>query len=86
MTEFKREARYVVVKVKDALAALSRSQLDLLNACSVVIEDYRARNGKPPLVCVVVESDWPEYEPTWKAIEERVEQEREDNSQFGVGA
>jgi hypothetical protein len=22
--------------------------------------------------CVVVESDWPEYEPTWKVIEARV--------------
>lgn len=22
--------------------------------------------------CVVVESDWPEYEPTWRAIEARV--------------
>lgn len=22
--------------------------------------------------CVIVESDWPEYEPTWKAIEARV--------------
>ena len=27
-----------------------------------------------------------EYEPTWKAIEDRVAQESEDNGQFGVGA
>jgi hypothetical protein len=31
----------------------------------------RRRQGKKPLVACVVESDWPEYEPTWNAIEER---------------
>ena len=30
-----------------------------------------AEIGRPPLGCVVVESDWPEYEPTWRAIEAR---------------
>lgn len=83
---FKRETRYIVVKIKDALAALSPAQLDLLLAAGIVVEDYRANIGSPPLVCVVVESDWPEYEPTWKAIEERVRQENEDSGQFGVGA
>jgi NTP pyrophosphatase (non-canonical NTP hydrolase) len=32
----------------------------------------RNQLGKPPLKCLVIESDWPEYEPTWKAIEARM--------------
>lgn len=32
----------------------------------------REEVGKAPLECVVVESDWPEYEPTWEAIEARM--------------
>ena len=35
------------------------------------IEMARVHEGKAPLDAVVVESDWPEYEPTWKAIEAR---------------
>ena len=34
--------------------------------------EQRRLKGKEPLDCVVVESDWPEYEPTWRAIEARV--------------
>lgn len=34
--------------------------------------EQRRLKGKKPLECVVVEKDWPEYEPTWKAIEARV--------------
>jgi len=32
----------------------------------------RVQDDKAPLICCVVEQDWPEYEPTWQAIEERV--------------
>jgi hypothetical protein len=28
--------------------------------------------NKPPFKGLIVESDWPEYEPTWRAIEARV--------------
>lgn len=83
---FNREYRYFVIKRKDAKEALSRDERGLLNHLLGKVHDYRLGLGKKPLECVVVESDWPEYEPTWKAIEERMEQEREDNGQFGVGA
>ncbi len=37
------------------------------------VADYREQDmEKQPLACVVVESDWPEYEPTWEAIKKRV--------------
>lgn len=76
---FERQVRYTVIKWKDSLCALTKSERQQLNDLSLKVADYRDRTGKPPLICVVVESDWPEYEPTWKAIEERVEQENEDN-------
>ena len=34
--------------------------------------EHRTAIGKPRLDCVVVEVDWPEYEPTWEAIEARI--------------
>ena len=36
------------------------------------MQGCRALAGKPALHCVVVEKDWPEYEPTWVDIEARV--------------
>ena len=83
---FKREYRYDVFKGSDVLAALNEDEQQVLRALDLKVQTYRMNLGKPALICAVVESDWPEYEPTWKAIEERMEQEREDNGQFGVGA
>ena len=58
---FKREERYIVLKIKD-----------------LTDEDYDHIWGyilseEVPLVehCVVVESDWPEYEGVWESIERR---------------
>lgn len=70
--EFNREARYVVLKSADVMECLMVSELIELRRIQAKVEEHRAEIGKPPLDCVVVESDWPEYEPTWKAIEARV--------------
>ena len=71
--ECKKEQRYIVIKVKDLDAAkLSpREKTDLYDIL-FKINIARKVSGKDPLNCVVVESDWPEYENTWKSIEERV--------------
>lgn len=69
---FKREIRYTVIKHKDSLVALNKKEREKLRELESKGHNYRSNIGKPPLVCVVVESDWPEYEPTWKAIEERM--------------
>lgn len=63
MSEFKREPRYYVIKRK----SLDFDQCVALDSCIAkggirLIED-----------CLVVESDWPEYEPTWLAIQDRVD-------------
>ena len=70
--KFTREARYVVLKSADAMKCLTVSEIIELRRIQAKVEEHRAEIGKPPLDCVVVESDWPEYEPTWRAIEARV--------------
>ena len=67
--EFNREERYIVFKVSDLGNSFKGDEIRKLAREYV---EQRRRNGKPPLECVVVESDWPEYEPTWKAIEARM--------------
>jgi len=69
-----REYRYMVFKLKDVRAALSRDERALLKHLAGKVHDYRLGEGKAPLECVVVESDWPEYEPTWQAIEQRMDE------------
>lgn len=68
-TEFQREERYIVFKISDLGNSFKGDEIRQL--AREYVEQLR-RNGKPPLECVVVESDWPEYEPTWKAIEARM--------------
>lgn len=67
-----RETRYVVFKTSD-LDKLNptgkRAMLDLIEA----VEQIRSDMGKQPLRCVVVESDWPEYEKVWKMLAMRVD-------------
>jgi hypothetical protein len=73
MSEFKREIRYVVLKATDLQAVgLTEAELDSLKAVCAKVDKHRRDAGMPDLECVVVEKDWPEYEPTWQAIERRM--------------
>ena len=67
--EFKREERYIVFKVSDLGNSLKGDEIRRL---AREYAEHRRSRGKKPLECVVVEKDWPEYEPTWKAIEARI--------------
>lgn len=70
---FNREQRYLVLKSSDMIATgLTETELDQLQAICAKVDQYRRNAGKPVLETVVVEKDWPEYEPTWAAIEQRV--------------
>lgn len=76
-----REARYYVIKLSDLdNIHLSVKENEALISLAHKLRKYRTLKGKPPLECVVVEKDWPEYEPTWRAIEARVNSEK-DTSQ-----
>jgi len=72
--KFKREDRYMVIKYKDA-QHLSLTDKAHLSRIGKRLERIRAGNGKSPMSCVVVESDWPEYEIVFKMIECRVSEE-----------
>lgn len=77
-----RELRYDVVKRKDLGACfmegiISAEEVNTLNAILAKIHKYRLDIGKKPLECVVVESDWPEYEQVCHMIEHRVHSEIE---------
>ena len=71
-TEFKREERYIVFKLSDVEEHFTPGEKQQLARLAEIQRVGRSEAGKPPLECVVVEADWPEYEPTWKAIEARM--------------
>ncbi len=75
-----REVRYTVFKIADVAEALSDDEKSELIFLEDKVAAWREVNGKQPLVCAVVESDWPEYEPTWQAVEQRVDAERRECS------
>ena len=68
-----REMRYIVVKYKDVAAHLSGDEAVALIELVKKVEKGRADAGKPPLECVCVESDWPEYHDVWTMIAARVD-------------
>lgn len=68
---FERENRYLIFKLTDVDSYLTGEEIDALYRLDLKIDVQRRLHGKEGLHCVVVEHDWPEYEPTWKAIEDR---------------
>jgi len=70
--EFTREDRYIVFKLSD----VERYLIDVDRVHFVMMKNEidagRDCANKPPFKGLIVESDWPEYEPTWKAIKARV--------------
>ena len=70
--EFTREDRYIVFKLSDVERYLTDADRAHLAMMKNEIDAGRNCANKPPFKGLIVESDWPEYEPTWKAIEARV--------------
>lgn len=72
---FRRENRYLVIKHKD-FDKLSRPlREEFERVATKVCDDIRDIRGAN-LECVVVESDWPEYEIVWQMIEARMDPDR----------
>ncbi|KKO60336.1 hypothetical protein LG59_2290 [Serratia ureilytica] len=67
-----RENRYLVIKYKDAIEALTVEQREALRSIAIAVTAHRLDNGRQPLEAVVIEADWPEYERVWEMIEARV--------------
>lgn len=72
MSDFIRGKRYSVLKKMDCSMYLTLNDCCLLDRLLKKIADGRKKDGKPAFEAVVVERDWPEFEPTWNAIECRV--------------
>jgi hypothetical protein len=70
-----RQFRYLVMKHKDLSKYLTDTERDVLMLLVKKVSAGRADEGKPWLKCVVVESDWPEYDETWEKIAARVDAE-----------
>ena len=70
--EFTREERYIVFKLSDVERYLTDADRSHLAMMKNEIDAGRDCANKPPFKGLIVESDWPEYEPTWRAIEARV--------------
>jgi hypothetical protein len=76
MSEFEREDRYLVFKRKDIEKYLTENDQSVLYGVSNIIRKGRFKDGRDfDMDCVVIESDWPEYEPAWEMIEDRVARE-----------
>lgn len=68
-SEFKREERYVVIKIKDLEF---NSPSGDKNKRSKELGEWISRNSLRTRECVVVESDWPEYHLVWAMLEHRM--------------
>jgi hypothetical protein len=55
---------------------LSHITTEQILQAHIDIDNLRERDNRDPLVCAVVEKDWPEYEKVWEMIEERVKREK----------
>lgn len=70
-----RELRYIVLKLKD-VEKLPKRRRDQLDAICGEVKDIREERGAMrDGMCIVVEKDWPEYEPTLAAILARMDRE-----------
>ncbi len=63
----------MVIKLKDLEAALTETEEQILFKLASKVENMRIQQGRSTMKAVVVEHDWPEYEPTWQALEQRVD-------------
>ena len=68
MSKFKREERFIVIKRK-YLTAESR----FYDSTEQELRVWLDKHCIPTSECVVVESDWPEYETVWSMIDARIE-------------
>lgn len=73
MPKAKLEERYLVLKLKDVERLPKRQRETLYRICTAVRAIRIDRGAQPDNACIVVEKDWPEYQPTLDAILDRVD-------------
>lgn len=74
-----------MIKFKDIRTVLTETENEILFKLTNKIENTRIRQGRGTMKAVVIEHDWPEYEPTWQALSQRVDAELEALAQTNGG-
>ena len=68
---FRREDRYIVIKRTDMEKVPTHLRRNFSGRCRALHEQMLI-SGAPARSFLVIESDWPEYEPVWQMIERRM--------------
>lgn len=71
MSDFIREDRYIAIKRKD-MEKSSAPAFKAFTAGFRSLHDSMLKNGAPARSFLVIESDWPEFEPAYQMIEARM--------------
>lgn len=71
----KRERRYTIFKHSDIEKYLNEEQIEKLFELESEISFRRQQEGRGLMSGLVIERDWPEFEPAWTMIERRVDSE-----------
>lgn len=83
--DVKFENRYVVLKRADLNEFCSDRERSTLEAFDMKIRKRRCEAGRGRLQCVVIESDWPEFEPTVKRLWSRIVAEQQKGPEVDLG-
>lgn len=81
MNNFMKEDRYLVMKRSEIESGLDAEQKSILFHLAQKVAAERRSLGKPVLECVVVESDWPNYNEVWESVESVANGSYQDSSQ-----
>lgn len=77
------EQRYIVIKYKDINRYLMSIQIaSLFDWCNRITKG-RVCEGKKEIDCIVIEKDWPEYEPVLAMLSARVDSETKPTTPEG---
>lgn len=71
----KLELRYLVLKIKDVEKYLTKTEKAMLYILCQKIQSARLDDNKSILEGIVIQKDWPEYEPTLELLSKRVDNE-----------
>lgn len=67
------DTRYIIIKYSDANACLTEDERISLSNLLFKIGDHRQKRSQTYVVeGVVIERDWPEYNPTVKLLTDRI--------------
>jgi hypothetical protein len=69
MSEFKKEERYIVFKIKDIHNYLVPDERANLERLAGIINISRNLDKRPFMECVVVEHDWLIYDDVWNLVQ-----------------